>query len=179
MKQNTKRSFQSKGPLRVKKFKKKKGKEVKMAKSLVFSSFFWNQSVFTLCFEYDSNFLFYLQPLVWKERERGWGREKSAQQAANLVCKHYLWTLCAWVSWNYSAEKTWTLLHLFGLWDLTSFGSWNSRERKKKGEGGGQRRGEWEMEHILPWRWEVIPLSGKRFIFEGQMPSSYSGVKLA
>lgn len=151
-----------------------------MAKSLVFSSFFRNQ-YFSLCvLNMIQTFTSISSPWFGRrERERGWGREKSAQQAANLVCKHYLWTLCAWVSWNYSSEKTWTLLHLFGLWDLTSFGSWNSRDRKKKGDGGGQRRGEWEMEHILPWRWEVIPLSGKQFIFEGQMPSSYSGVKLA
>lgn len=149
-----------------------------MAKSLVFSSLEISifHSVFWIWFK-----LSLLSPALGLEgeRERAWGREKSAQQAANLVCKHYLWTLCAWVSWNYSSEKTWTLLHLFGLWDLTSFGSWNSRDRKKKGEGGGQRSGEWEMEHILPWRWEVIPLSGKQFIFEGQMPSSYSGVKMA
>lgn len=35
------------------------------------------------------------------------------------------------------------------------------------------------MKHILPWRWEVLPLSGKLFIFEGQTLSSHSGVKLA
>ena len=44
---------------------------------------------------------------------------------------------------------------------------------------GGQRRGKQEMKHILPWRWEVVPLSGKLFIFEGQTLSSYSVVKLA
>ena len=44
---------------------------------------------------------------------------------------------------------------------------------------GEPRRGKQEMKHILPWRWEVVPLSEKLFTFEGQTLSSYSGVKLA
>lgn len=163
MKQNTK--GRSKGPLIIKKLRGKR-KRRKDGSFSYFLLFFWNQS-FSLCvLNVVQIFSSISSPWFGK---RGRGREKSAQQAANLMCNHYAWTLCAWVSWNYSSEKTWTRLHLFGLWDLTSLeAEIQGRKRRATGAvGGGQRRGKQEMKHILPWRWEVVPLSGKRFIFEG------------
>lgn len=148
-----------------------------MARSPIFSSFFWNQS-FSLCvLNMVQTFSSISSP--WFEK-RGRGREKSAQQAANLMCNHCVNTVCLgelelfiWEDVNPTSL----------IWALGSglIGSWNSRE-KKKGNGGGvgePRRGKQEMKHILPWRWEVVPLSEKLFTFEGQTLSSYSGVKLA
>jgi hypothetical protein len=68
--------------------------------------------------------LFYSVILVWLklsllpngERER----ERSTEQVVSLMYKHDVWTLCAWMNWDNSAEKMWNLWLLFGFWDMTS-----------------------------------------------------------
>lgn len=127
-----------------------------MARSPIFSSFFWNQS-FSLCvLNMVQTFSSISSP--WFEK-RGRGREKSAQQAANLMCNHYVWTLCAWVSWNYSSEKTWTRLHLFGLWDLTSLEA-EIQGKKRRATGTG-----WGSQGEGSRRWSTFSLGdGKSFL---------------
>lgn len=131
MKQNTK--GRSKGPLIIKKLRGKKEKKERWL-LLLFSPLFLKSVFFTLCFECGSNFLFYLQPLIWKERERERevspaGSKPNVQSlCVNTVCLGEL-ELFIWEDMNPPSL----------IWALGSdlIGSWNSREKKKGNRGGG------------------------------------------
>lgn len=155
-----------------------------MARSLVFSSFFWNY-YFSLC---DLNMFqaFSSTSSSWlvrreRERERDGDRHTERDQSSKQQ-----------IQWANICMNTGCLgeLGLFGwdntkppllIWALgyTSLEAEIQEKERRKVQGVGQEREAWEMRHILPWWQEVISLSGKWFIFQGLTPCVCLGVKLA
>lgn len=91
-------------------------------------------------------------------RERAEGeKQKSVQKWANLMCKHYVLTLCAWVSWDYSAETTRNFSTYLGFriwlhWKMKFRGE-KEKKGKERDKGEGSRR------------WNTFSLGDRKYFF--------------